>query len=650
MKERSACSPQTFLSMAFDRVTPELKVGREECLADAPERFATALQQFVWGSGRRGGSEASWNTSETRVADSPTALDKVNVLLPLPSSHAIHVLRALRSVLDAARCCSCCPREDPVTEAGLFMLRLTRLMEQQTRTHVQNEVDSCLRETTSPACVSPLAQSSNALLDESSALSRGRRSSPRGIHTIHRRGRRYTLPDASSSYSPSPSSVLDVSALSDSKPEASTGESVSPTWRFHADLTLQLQQCMLRSMCLLDTALIDHSAEDGGLCGILTRPRAAEFQHIFVNAITETLVSARDKWRADVAFTSSTEAVREVSVVLERLQQVAHAQRQANASPQLQVCELTTTEPTRRSPPPFASWRRSDSSSQRGGEGDVKRESVDAYSASDHRSDIERCLGVVGSDYAAKLVAQQLWCAQRLLSQRFPSYAASWDHLERARFFVESTRSPTPTVPRNDSNERPTVFGASASMARSDATRPDSVPRHDGGTPPPCVITTQRKGERPSKAATPTSPPFRSLMYSEERTEEREEETKDGVAVSTLSPNHRPPAPLPRLLPVARCPLWENLLVSCGVSAGSAVAAIQQLMTEQESSPTREAQQHEQLESSYGNRYLQNAHLNHSRGKQTVAKRKKTFSIETEHRGENRSPLFPMERFHARSR
>ncbi|KPI89810.1 hypothetical protein ABL78_1073 [Leptomonas seymouri] len=631
--------------MTLDHVLDEWKNG-VEYPANTPERFAAALQQFVWSSGRRSENEASWGIS-------PSSLDKERALSPLPSSEVTHMLQALRSVLDAARCCSCCSRADPVTEAGLFMMRLTRLMERQTLTCVHSEMDSCLREAASLVRVSPPAQSPNVLLDANRTSFADKGGASHGIHTVLSCGRRYTVPEASSSYSSL--SVLEANALSDLKLEASTGKSVPLIWRFHADLTLQLQQCMLRSMCLLDAALIDHSADDGGLCGVLTHSRAAQFQGIFVSSIIATLSSVQDRWRTDFAITGSTEAVREVTVALERLQQAAHAQH-TGMSPPLHVFELSTAKSARCSPPPFAWRRRSSTSLLSGREDGMEDEAADASPALGNHSDIERCLGVVGSDYAAKLVAQQLWCAQTLLSQRFPSYAASWGLLERARFFVESTRSPTPTVPRSDSSERPAVVGSPAAMAPSGASCPDSGLQHNGDTPPPFVTMTQRKGERPFEASKPTSPSFRSLKYSEERSEASEAAGGD-VAETAPLPSRSPTAPLFHghisavscLLPLARCLPWERLLEGCGVSAGSTVAAIQEQAAGKGAPPQREAQQREPLESSCSTRCFLKASSDHSLGKQTAHKQMKVCSVETEHVMVDYSASLPTRIAHARS-
>lgn len=637
--------------MAFDRGLPKLSTGDGTYPVSTPERFAAALQQFVWINGRQCGDEGTRGFGEADAADSTEA---ENGRAPPSSPLATEALRALQDVLEESKRCSCCSPADPVAEAGLFVMRLTRLMEQRTLARVQDEMHLRLRETTLPTCVPPSVQSPYAPREETTSASR----SP---STLRCCGRRYTVPGASSSsFSPSPTaSALDVGAMLEPQLENSGNMARAPIWRFHADLTLQLQQCMFRCIFLLDKALVNLSADDGGLCGILTHTRAAQLQEMFISAITESLSCAREKWKADGTVAGSAEAAREVSVVLERLQQAAHAQQHAGMSPQLHVFELSAAECIRCSPPPFTSWKQSPSLLVGGCESGGVREAASFLSVSDNRDDIEWCFGVVGRDYSAKLVAQQLWCAEKLLSQRFPSYASSWDRLERARLCVESTRSPTPTVPRSDSSERPTAFGASAAaVTSSNATSPERAPRHDGDTPPPCITTTQPKSDRPFGDASKTSPPFRSLTYSEDRSEATVE-AEDEAAVAALSPNRRPTASpssprhvpaVPRLLPAVRCVLWEALVAGCGLSAESTSAAVQRpieslIATQVQEAPPQQAP----TTSNRAHRYLQRVPLNQTYGKEHTSNREKAFSIETEHDVENSNFSLAAGRAYARS-
>jgi hypothetical protein len=648
--------------MAFHYASSELNIEGVGYPADTPERFSAALLQFVWSSERRLEEEAEWSLAESHAAHASTAMEKRDASMPLPSSHAAQILQALRDLLDSARPCPSCPRADSVTEAGVFLMRLTRLFEQKTLAKVQEEVNLSSLAATTPTSVSPPAPISTACLGDCNALRSDKRSASHGSGTLHSRGRRYTVPEASFSYSPSSSSVLDVSALRDPKTEDIWGITPARMWRFHAILTLQLQQSMLRCMCLLDAALANFSADDGGLCGVLTHPRALQLQEMFIDAIATTLSSAEQRWAADTTTADSTETLREVSVVLERLQQAAHAQHHTGKAPQLHVYELSTAEPSRCSPPPFASWRRSSFSFlSHSRNDDTDLEAACAPSAPGNCVDIERCLGVAGSDYVTKLVAQHLWCAQKLLSQRFPSYAPSWDLLERARFFVESTRSPTPTVPRSDSNEHVGNFSVPATMqSASVAPSPERGPRHDGETPPPCVTATQRKSERPVDVVNLTLSPLRSLTYSEKRPEGASG-PEGGAAETLLSSSLRltasPPAVLhhgatvPHLLPVARCVLWENLLASCGVSAGSAVAAIQQLTGEKDPLQLRalSPQRRERPGETDRARSLQTVPVNQPLVKQPMGERTKMTSIETEYGAENHQHPLLSKRLFAQS-
>lgn len=658
--------------MAFDRGSCGSAAGDVDYPVNTAERFAVALQQFIWSSGRCGARENDGDEVEgQRPMMIRTTNSTAKSVVPLPDERTLSTLHALQRVLGMARQDTCHTPTDPVTEAGLFLMRFTRLLEQQTLAQVQEEMmKTCFSNMVALDCVSPIAQTSAASDDKCDANPcTVSRSASRGSHTVHSRGRRYTVPgslSSSSSFSPSLSPAFDTSALATVSPGEAVATTHASTWRYHADLTLQMQQCMLRWMSGLDATLTNHAADDGGLWGILTHPRAAQLQTAFLGDVTKTLVAVCARWRGDARTAESASAVKEVSAVVERLQEATHVTQGAGASLHLHVYELSGAESTRRSPPPFASRRRSTSFQSTENDSDSECWTSGGPSPSAPRSDIERCLGVAGADYPTKLVAQQLWCAQKLLSQRFPSYAATWDVLERARFLVESTRSPTPTVPRSDSCEHLSAGDAPvAATAQHDTASPDRAAQHEGGTPPPCVTTTQPKSERPVEAdRPPPSPPFRSLTYSEERTDTgaaAETGTDEALTATTLSPSRRstasPPAlvrhasPVPRLLPVAPCPIWENLLVGCGVSAHCAVAALQHLGDEGvpaqfSRSPLRSSVQPLPDSESC---FLSKAGLNVPSGKPKGGTRKLTYSIEMDRGAENNFFALPTKRLHARS-
>lgn len=644
--------------MALDHVVPQLNVGDGDYPLSAPDRFASALQQFVWSCRQRFDGDA-WSASESHASCLSLSLERVPPS-PSLSPHAAQTLRSLQEVLSASRGSECDARTDPVTEAGLYLMRLTRLLEQQTLARVQNDVAQCLRDSASASMGgSPPTRALEAAQNGGDAPCLDRRDASGGSNTVHSRGRRYTRPEASSTSlsSPSPSVVFDTDAIRTPRAERFSGEASSPMWRYHADLTLQLQQCMLRCLCLLDATLAENSADDGGLRGILTHSRAAQLQSIFLDGIHEALTDTQTRWAINATAAGAAEAMKEIAAAVKRLQQAASAQRQQQqgaTAPQLRVYELSPTEPLRCSPPPFASRKQSPSALFHSSEG-----GGDCSAASGTRSDIERCLGVAGCDYASKLVAQQLWCAQKTLSQRFPSYAATWDLLDRARSLAASTRSPTPTVPRSDATEHYIAATSFERPASSPSSSPERAHRHDGGTPPPCVTATQTKSERPCGTSTLTSPPLRSLTYSSEERSMTPKETVTNLTETTLSPSRRPTAspPMPhgtrtglRLLPVARCALWDSFLASRGVPAASTLSAIEELAAEADLLQVRQTPGGEPPRLSCQPQLLQPRDLNGSHGKQSFSRRRKTYSIETEHCLENRCPATTAKRHHARSK
>ncbi|CAC9507764.1 hypothetical protein conserved [Leishmania donovani] len=404
--------------------------------------------------------------------------------------------------------------------------------------------------------------------------------------TIRCRGRCYTVPETSLSMPSSTQSVDALQTKPTTSPSPTEGETVCDLVRYHAELTLGLQQSMLWFISQLDSSLLTSSQEDGGVCGVLTHPRAAQLQWMFLDAVVQFVTHLQQRWSEGTASTGSVEAVGEASVVLNRLAQAAQELRHPSHSRQLQVFELSERGIARRSPPPFASWR-SDSSAMRafGGTSPLLC-NTSPRAATSAPNAINECLGVAGADYSAKLIAQQLWCAQQLLSQRFPGYAATWEVLEGARFFVESARSPTPTVPRSDSSQQVATQVAAPSPVTVVDLNCTQSSSHGGCTPPPCVVETQRKCERPHDLQRELRLPSRGLTFIEEQAADVTDDASTAMKGATASRNGfltespgappTPPAP-PLLLPVARCALWDNFLASKSFPPSALLLAIRNL-------------------------------------------------------------------------
>ncbi|CAG9577817.1 hypothetical protein LMJF_29_0860 [Leishmania major strain Friedlin] len=404
--------------------------------------------------------------------------------------------------------------------------------------------------------------------------------------TIRCRGRCYTVPETSLSLQSSTQSVDFLQTKPTTSPSPTEGETVCDLVRYHAELTLELQQSMLRCIYQLDSSLVTVSQEDGGACGALTHPRAAQLQWMFLDAVVQSVTHLQQRWREGTVSTGSVEAVGEASVVLDRLAQAAQELRHPSHSRQLQVFELSERGSARRSPPPFTSWR-SDASAMRAFSGASPLLcNTSPRVATSAPNPINECLGVAAADYSAKIIAQQLWCAQQLLSQRFPGYAATWEVLEGARFLVESARSPTPTVPRSCSSQQVSTQVAAPSPVTVVDLNCKQSSSHGGCTPPPCVVETQRKCERPCDLQRELTLPSRGLTFIEEQAADVVDDASTAMTGATASKNDlptespgappTPPAPH-LLLPVARCALWDNFLASNSLSPTALLLAIQDL-------------------------------------------------------------------------
>ncbi|CBZ23946.1 hypothetical protein, unknown function [Leishmania mexicana MHOM/GT/2001/U1103] len=421
--------------------------------------------------------------------------------------------------------------------------------------------------------------------------------------TIRHRGRCYAVPETSLSLRSSTQSVDFLQANPTTSPSPTEAETMCDLVRYHAELTLGLQQSILWCISQLDSGLVTSSQEDGGVCGVLTHPRALQLQWMFLDAVVQSVTRLQQRWREGTASTGSVEAVGEASVVLDRLAQAAKELRHPSHSPQLQVFELSERGTARRSPPPFASWR-SDSSARRaiGGTSPLLY-NTPPRAATSAPNTINECLGVAGAEYSAKLIVQQLWCAQQLLSQRFPGYAATWEVLEGARFFVESARSPTPTLPRSDSSQQVATRVAAPSPVPVVDLKCKQSSLHGGYTPPPCVGETQRKCERPYDLQQALALPSRGLTFIEEQAADVVDDASTAMTGATASKNclptespgapATPPAPS-LLLPVARCALWDNFLAANSLSPTALLLAIQDLAAGTISAQPEDIVQHAQ--------------------------------------------------------
>ncbi|GET90348.1 hypothetical protein, unknown function [Leishmania tarentolae] len=571
--------------------TSHLQHGRDHgfSVEDPVGRFAHALEQFVW-------QAASPSPHNNQGMDAHLS-DHLSCSL---SSHRcsgtsmnfMHMTHSLQSALRAAAPCTCSPRGDSVTEAGLYLLRLTRVLEQKVLETMQQDIENSIgNETTLPLRDVQAATASRILDMEKQYLD---------TSTIRRRGRRYTVPETSLflKSSAQPVDFLPTKLTRSSSP--TEGETMHDLVRYHAELTLGLQQSMLWCISRLDASLVISSQEDGGVCGVLTHPRAAQLQWMFLDAVVQSVTHLQQQWRADTASTGSAEAVREASVVLDRLLQAIQELRHPSRMPQLQVCELSESGTERRSPPPFASWKPVLSAMRDFGGTNTLPYSTSPRVLTSAPESINECLGVIGADYSTKLIAQQFWCAQQLLSQRFPGYAASWEVLERARFFVESARSPTPTVPRSNSPQRVATHVAAPSPV-SVVELKCKQPRSHGGSTPPCVDETQRKCERPYDLQRELSLPSRGLVFTEEKGAGVVGDASTAVTDTTASkrclpiesPGAPPTPPLsPLLLQAARCALWDNFLASNNLSPTAILLAIQDVAAGTLSSQPEDIVQH----------------------------------------------------------
>nr|CCM17211.1 hypothetical protein, unknown function [Leishmania guyanensis] len=503
---------------------------------------------------------------------------------------------SLQSVLSTAAPCNCGPRSDSVTEAGLYLLRLTRVLEERVLEAVQQDMGS----STENEAELPLCEVHAAATSSSSGV--GKQSSD--TSTIRRRGRCYRVPGTSLSLRFPRESVDLLQTKLTTSPSLTEGETMCDLVRYHAELTLGLQQTMLWFICRLDTGIMLSSEEDGGVFGVLTHPRAVQLQWIFFDAVVQSVTSLQQRWSEDSACTGSVEAVGEVSVVLNGLAQAAQELRHPSHFPQLQVFELSESGTAHRSSPPFASWRSNSSATRASSDASTPLYSTSPRAPTRAQNSISECLGVVGADYSAKLTAQQLWCAQQLLSQRFTAYTAAWEVLERARFFVESTRSPTPTMPRSDSLQQVVAYAAVPSLVPAVELKCKRSSSHDGSTPPSCVTATQRKSERPYNMHQELGLPSRGLTFIEERAAAEVDDistaqtdlTVSGSCLLTESPGVLSTPPVPSmLLPVSRCVLWDSFLASHSLSPTATLLAIQYLTASTTSSRPQGDVQHAHL-------------------------------------------------------
>ncbi|KAG5473463.1 hypothetical protein LSCM4_03531 [Leishmania orientalis] len=556
-----------------------LQCGREHdfSVTDPVERFVQALEQFVW--------QAATSSADANEAVDAHLGNRLTGSSPSrrcsrPPVSWVHVVRSLKSALSAAAPSDCGPRGESVIEAGLYLLRLTHVLEKRVLEVVKQDMQNSMDN----EAALPLCETSAAAVSSSSDM--GKQYCDKS--TIRRRGRRYTVPETSLSLRSSTQSVDLLHTNTSASSSLIEGEVMCDLVRYHAELTLGLQQSMLWCISQLDTGSVPVSEEEGGVFGILTHSRAAQLQWMFLDAVVQSVTNVQQRWREAPLCAASVEAVGEASAVLDRLVQAAQALRRPSHSPQLRVFEASESGAGRRSPPPFTSWQSKSSETRLSSDASTLLYSNSPRAAAGAPNLINECLGVVGAGYSAKLTAQQLWCSQQLLSQRFPVYPAAWEVLERARFFVESVRSPTPTVPRSDSPQQVATHIAVPSPVPAvdlKSERPRSLGR---STTPPCVAETQRKSDRPYDPQREPVLPSRGLAFSEDRTAIVADDVPASMThaavsencLSTESPGGQLAAPASSLLlPVARCALWDSFVSTSNVSPTAMLLAIQHLTT-----------------------------------------------------------------------
>ncbi|KAK7195486.1 hypothetical protein NESM_000476200 [Novymonas esmeraldas] len=607
--------------------------------ADPADRFAAALEQFVWRvtvSSAADGPDPDAHPvfGPTRGLSTPPCVSP-----PRP----LHVVRALGEAMRAAAPCDVGPCTDTVTEAGLYLLRLTRVLEQCVLETVEHEMRSSVDGGVAPSSreVPTSAVSCNT---EAGALSSS-------SSTLHCRGRRYARSDTSlvqhhvaQSHDSASSSATPVSAPVDDRV-------ARDLVRYHAELTLELQQSMLRCMCRLDAdpPLVSKGEEEGeneDVVGcVLAHSRTTQLQWMFLDAVVHTVAHVQQRWRELPASPGSTEALSEVNSVLDRLAQAVQALLHSARNPQLRVFEMPGATAARRSPPPFTSWRSSSSTASAPGDDIISAPPLRAtspHATPETLTPVNECLGVVGADYCAKLTAQQLWCAQQLLAQRFPACGAVWDVLEHARFRVEATRSPTPTLPRHESvepvGESTAILAATQVPEDRAAARRSTSP--DECDPPPCVVNTQRKSERPyallpELASPPAKLAFSDDLVGDESRTPSAAESRATVSLSRLatgSPDAASgAAPPSRPRPFARCALWDDFLASRHVSSTATQRAIQRLFSTHVVSPRAEnAPPPARAQASNVPRPLSALAVNRPAAKPLASGRSRNYSSETQ--------------------
>ncbi|KAG5490470.1 hypothetical protein JKF63_00590 [Porcisia hertigi] len=542
-------------------------------LEDPVERFAQVLKQFV----RQAATSLSPNTEAANVhlgdpfaSSSPTHRHR---RMPLDS---VLMVQSLESALSAAAPCDCGQRCDSVTEAGLYLLRLTRVLEQRVLKGVQQDTENAVDyEAGLPFCEARVeAATSSTIVGESCS----------DTSTIRSRGRRFTVPDTRLSQPSSTQLVNLLQTKLTASPSLTEGETVCNLLRYHAQLTLELQQSMLWCICRLNDIIATFSEEDGGIFGVLTDSRAAQVQWLFFDAIVQSVTYLHHRWGEDPACAGSAEAMGEASVLLDRLAQAAQTLRQTPRFPQLRVFESSGSGTARLSSPPFTSWPSSSHAMRSNGDASTLMSRISSQAASTAANSISECLGVGGADYPEKLIAQQLWCAQQLLSQRFPAYTPAWEVLERTRCSIESPGSPTPTTPHSDTPQHVATHLPISSPVLSVELERKWPGLHDGSSPPPCVVETQRKGGRPYDLLQEPALPSRGLTFSENRPAMEENVVLTGRSGATFSEgglsakshDTLPTLPAPSLLlPAAGCALWDKFLASNNLSRTATLLAIQ---------------------------------------------------------------------------
>ncbi|CAD2213353.1 hypothetical protein, conserved [Angomonas deanei] len=229
------------------------------------------------------------------------------------------------------------------------------------------------------------------------------------------------------------------------------GKEDDTLFRLHSLLLLDLQQHTTDSLLHLNRFVDQISESSGGFKGILTHPQAVELQTVFLHRLTALVSSQLEKAAGEGSGWASFQA--EVTETVGRLR--------AAPSPSCPVLEVNSPLRCRSASPSLS-----------------------------QNSSLRPSIGQAGSEFVSRCVVQHIGSYQLILQQRYPAIHA-WDVLDAARYRLESSSSPSPTVPRHYSESTHCAgFDGDGSLS-GDWTRQE----------PPDVPHTSAKPPRPSSAS-----------------------------------------------------------------------------------------------------------------------------------------------------